>query len=73
MSVLCEDAVATHFPYCHILRIFQQRVHVTYFSVQNGIFDSDYVFLLHISISFHYLDHLNGTDHVFGPLWNEIG
>jgi len=81
MSVLCEYATAEYFTYCRIFHIFQQSAHITYFFPHRLAFSTAIlilvVFLLPISITFRYLDHLvakqNGTIHVSGPQWNEMG
>ena len=61
MSVLCKYAIATYFAYCHIFCIFQQSAHIAYFFPHKLAFLTAiltfFVFLLPISIRFHYLDH----------------
>ena len=59
LSVLCEYAIAPYFAYCGI---FQQSVLITYFPPHKVAFLTTilifFVFLLPISIRFHYLSHL---------------
>jgi len=80
MSVLCEYAIAAYFAYCHIFRIFQQSAHTAYFPAQIGISTAIlilFVFLLPISTSVSLPQpsgcQQNGTIHVSGPPWNDMG
>jgi len=73
-SVLCEYATAAYFAYCRIFHIFQQSVHVAYFSAKIGIFNGDSNTTC-VSITYFYKVLLarpsgcqqNGTIHVSGP------
>ena len=61
MSVPCEYTIAMYFAYCRIFCIFQQGEHSSFF-LQELAFSMAvltlFVFLLLISISFRYRDHL---------------
>jgi len=59
---------------------FQQSALIAYFSTQIGIFDSNFNIICVSVTSFYYVllprpsgCQQNGTIHVSGPLWNEMG
>jgi len=48
-----EYVIAAYFAYCCFFRIFQQSVHIAYFSAWIGIFDGNFN-IVHVSITYFY-------------------